>query len=60
MDCREYSDLANASDFFNGLSHDKKSLLTQQSQQLNYKTAAQSNMFNSEIFMQHRNEMTII
>ena len=36
-----------------------KSLLTQQLQQLNHKTAAQSNMFNLEISMQHRKKKTI-
>ena len=35
-----------------------KSLSTQQLQQLHHKTAARSNMFNLEIFMQNRNEMT--
>ena len=44
--------------FFNALSHNNKSLGTQQLQQLNRKTAAQNDMLNSEIIMQHRNEMT--
>ena len=48
----------NTANFFNALSHNKKSLSTQQLQQLHHKTAAQSNMFNLEIFMQNRNEMT--
>ena len=52
------SNLENAANFFNALSHNNKSLSTQQLQQLNHKTAAQSNIFNLEIFMQNRNEMT--
>ena len=48
----------NAANFFNTLSHNNKSLSIQQLQQLNHKTAAQSNMFNLAIFLQHRNEMT--
>ena len=58
VDWQEYSDLANAANFFNALGHNNKSLSTQQLQQLNHKTAAQSNMFNLEIFMQNRNEKT--
>ena len=50
--------LENAANLINALSHNNKSLSTQQLQQLNHKTAARSNMFNLEIFMQNRNEMT--
>ena len=52
--------IANAANFFNAVSHNNKSLSTQQYllQQLNHKTAAQNNMFSLEILMQHRNEMT--
>ena len=49
---------ATAANFFNALSHNKKSLSTQQLQQLNHKTAAQSKMINLETCMQNRNEMT--
>lgn len=58
VDCKEYNDSANAANFFNVLSHNNKSLSTQQLQQLDHKTAAQSKTFKLEIFMQNRNEMT--